>query len=146
MNVQRRIDPQLSAGLFILPPVAIPAGGPVVLAQRNLVRGKSYGLPSGQAVATELGITPLSNEAIGLTDPRLGGQAPLWYYVLAEAKVTQNGARLGPVGAAIVADVMVGLMKKDKQGLLHGNNKHFVPITGAGFRMGDLLKIAGVAS
>lgn len=146
VNVSRKVDTLLSSGLFTLPPIAIPSGGPVVLAQRNLIRGKSYGLPSGQAVATELGFTPLTNAQIGLTDPRLNGQAPLWYYILAEAQVTQNGARLGPVGGAIVADVIAGLMKKDKTGLLHGNNKKWRPMTGPGFRMGDFLKIAGVAS
>ncbi|MCW7538073.1 hypothetical protein OOT46_09455 [Aquabacterium sp. A7-Y] len=146
VNVSRKIDTLLSSGMFVLPPIAIPAGGPVVLAQRNLIRGKSYGLPSGQAVATELGITPLDNARIGLTDPRLGGQAPLWYYVLAEAQVLENGAQLGPVGGAIVADVVAGLLRKDKTGLLHGNNKHWRPMTGPGFRMGDFLKFAGVAS
>ncbi|AKJ29692.1 peroxidase family protein [Caldimonas brevitalea] len=146
VNVSRKVDTLLSSGLFTLPPIAIPSGGAAVLAQRNLIRGKSYGLPSGQAVARELGLTPLSNDQIGLTDPRFGGEAPLWYYVLAEAQVTQNGARLGPMGAAIVADVTVGLLKKDKTGLLHGDNKAFKPITGPGFRMGDFLKIAGVAS
>ncbi|AKJ27398.1 peroxidase family protein [Caldimonas brevitalea] len=146
VNVSRKIDPLLSSGLFTLPPIAIPAGGPVVLAQRNLIRGKSYGLPSGQAVARELGLTPLTNAQIGLTDARFNGEAPLWFYLLAEAQVTQNGARLGPVGGAIVADVLVGLLKKDKTGVLHPSNKNFKPITGTGFRMGDFLKIAGVAS
>lgn len=146
VNVSRKIDTLLSSGLFTLPSNAIPSGGTVVLAQRNLIRGKSLGLPSGQAIATAMGLKPLTNEQIGLVDPRFKGEAPLWFYILGEAQVQQNGERLGAVGSAIVADVMVGLLKKDKTGLLNGKNKDFVPLTGPSFRMGDFLKIAGVAS
>lgn len=146
VNVSRKIDTMLSSGLFTLPPNSIPSGGPVVLAQRNLIRGKSLGLPSGQAVAKAMGIKPLTNEQIGLLDLRFNGEAPLWFYILGEAQFQNNGTKLGAVGGAIVADVMVGMLKKDKTGLLHGNNKKFVPITGPSFRMGDFLKIAGVAS
>lgn len=148
VNVSRKIDPMLSSGLFLLPPGSpgIPGEGSTLLAQRNLVRGKSYGLPSGQAVATALGLTPLTNAQLGLADPRFENEAPLWFYILAEAQLLNNGARLGPVGAKLVTDVFVGMLKKDHESLLHPSQKKFVPMGGADFRMDDFLRFAGVVS
>ena len=72
------------------------------LALRNLLRGMSMGLPSGQAVARAMGYEPLTDEELKVgkatneaeydklptlagIDPEFIGKAPLWYYVLAEA-------------------------------------------------------------
>ena len=39
---------------------------------------------------------------------------PLWYYILKEAEIApQRGARLGPVGGRIVAEVLIGLLDGD---------------------------------
>ena len=38
-------------------------------------------------------------------------RTPLWYYILAEAK-HHGGNRLGPVGGTIVAEVLVGLVRR----------------------------------
>lgn len=54
---------------------------------------------------------------------------PLWYYILREAEtVYQPGvyAGLGPVGGAIVAEVLVGLIRRD-QGTNGGPNLYPVP-------------------
>lgn len=140
VNVSRKIDTLLSSGLFFLPPDAAPTG-PIELAQRNLVRAKSYGIPSGQSIANELGFTPLSNAQIGLTDPRFGVEAPLWYYILAEANIQTNGATLGDVGSTLVAEVLVGLLREDKESILNKGKKYdqlFNPT------FGNLIKFAGV--
>ena len=39
----------------------------------------------------------------------LAGAAPLWFYILKEAEMTQNGERLGKVGSTIVAETFFGL-------------------------------------
>ena len=43
---------------------------------------------------------------------------PLFAYILKEAEVLENGLRLGPVGARIVGEVFVGLLKGDKESYL----------------------------
>jgi Animal haem peroxidase len=83
------------------------------LAVRDLQRGQSVGLPSGEAVAQHLGVRPLSREEVGLTATGWSGPTPLWYYILREAAVTMSGNRLGPVGGRIVAEVMLTLLDRD---------------------------------
>src|SRR5438046_10508727 len=38
---------------------------------------------------------------------------PLFYYILREAELREDGLRLGPVGARIVAEVFIGLLLLD---------------------------------
>jgi hypothetical protein len=74
----------------------------------NLLRGVALGLPSGQAVARRMGLTPLTDQELWLDDGNLIEQAdrdrrrgvfekfraqlhenaPLWYYILREAELT----------------------------------------------------------
>jgi hypothetical protein len=117
----RKIDPLIPPVLLDLPFID---EGETSLAARNLLRGYALKLPSGQAVARAMGETPLSNEAIGLAsiveefDDADHGRsddvaAPLWYYVLAEARHEHDGDRLGPVGSRIVAETLIGLLEAD---------------------------------
>jgi hypothetical protein len=48
-----------------------------------------------------------------LADPAYKGEAPLWLYTLAESRIVHNGAKLGPVGSRIVAEVIGGLLASD---------------------------------
>jgi hypothetical protein len=107
------------------------------------------GLPSGQQVAKAMRLTPLTNAQLGLTDPGWNGEAPLWHYILKEAEVLQNGWQLGSVGGRIVAEVLVGLLQRDRTSYLYLDPawKPAPPIattTGA-FTFVDLLKFAGAA-
>ncbi len=43
---------------------------------------------------------------------------PLWYYILKEAELIEQGQRLGPVGGRIVAEVFIGLLLEDPQSYL----------------------------
>ena len=118
----RPIDAALPPALFVLPFVG---EGPESLAARNLRRGKALGLPSGQAVAAEMGIDPLANDDLPLGESGTFGdhlrsvhrgadtEAPLWLYVLAEADAQQDGNRLGAVGSRIVAEVITGMVDAD---------------------------------
>lgn len=129
------------------------------LAKRNLLRGLRMGLPSGQAVARYMGLDPIPDDALRVgkaiaddaaTNPLLTGispefqnNAPLWYYILAEAqqevqkaakalpgnlseealakekeRIDQIPVRLGPVGGRIVGEVFVGLLFGDSHSYL----------------------------
>ena len=106
----RRIDTKLSNALSFLP-TNIAQDGVNVLALRNLLRGMSFDLPSGTAVARKWGLKPAKLE------PQLGGKPAepdaLWYYILKEAEEQECGNRLGCVGSIIVAAVFAELLKGD---------------------------------
>lgn len=150
-NISRKIDTVLSSGLFALPiPGAAPEGS-AILAKRNIQRARGYGLPSGQAVAERLGLTPLANADIAadnhiprlrpfITEPAYQDKLPLWLYMLAESQIVHNGAKLGPVGSRIVAEVIGGLLATDNKSYYR---KHWTPEGGV-FRAQDLLREAGV--
>jgi Animal haem peroxidase len=149
VNISRKIDTLLSAGLFTLPIPGAEAADSAILAKRNIQRAREYGLPSGQAVAARLGIDVLTNEEIATAIPRLGalrddpayqGEAPLWLYILAESQIVHDGAKLGPVGSRIVAEVIGGLLAADNTSYIR---RGFVP-QGGSFRVQDLLVEAGV--
>lgn len=112
----KKIDGKLVRALIELP--AAMTGECVIeddhsLAIRDLQRGQGVGLPSGQAVARHIGITPLTAEQIGVTSTGWHGETPLWYYILREADACTGGHRLGPVGGRIVTEVLVGLIDAD---------------------------------
>jgi len=151
-NAARKLDSDLSVPLFTLPDSVIPPPDRthISLAERNLLRGKRLGLPSGQRVARKMRVDALSNGQLGLgDDPGWEGQAPLWFYILKEAEIQHDGERLGAVGGRIVAEVFLGLLKLDRSSYL-GQNPPWrpqPPIAGAAgrFGIGDLLKFAGAA-
>jgi hypothetical protein len=120
VNVHRRIDPILTDDLFQLPFPSAITGGPSSLAERNLIRGKRYGLPTGQKVARRLGLRPLTNRQLGIS-ATFGGGAPLWFYVLGEANSRTGGGSLGKVGGTIVAATFVGLLRDDPGSILNQN-------------------------
>jgi hypothetical protein len=115
------------------------------LAHRNLLRGLSMGLPSGQSVARFMGLDPIPDKELTVGKANTDGfkdnkpitdfgdsfkdNAPLWFYILAEAQhnwaqaakkkhgndETKNAihVRLGAVGGRIVAEVLIGLLLGD---------------------------------
>src|SRR5438034_8884198 len=73
-------------------------------------------LPSGQRIASEMGIPPLSNSELAELQtirPSFVESTPLFYYILKEAELREDGLRLGAVGARIVAEVFIGLLQLD---------------------------------
>ena len=77
----------------------------------------------------------------------MAGNAPLWYYVLAEAqqqfKKNDTPIHLGPVGGRIVGEVIVGLMLADSYSYLNQNpgfKPHEKLATNGQFKMADLLR------
>jgi hypothetical protein len=152
MRNTKRIDRMLSTPLFDLPPGAIATGDPPTsLAQRNLLRHLTWQLPSGQELAGAMRSPVLSHRDLDeLSGFGLGFErsTPLWYYVLAEAELMENGLRLGPVGGRIVAEVVIGLLESDATSFLSAPGWRPTlpaPHSGTGnFRMVDFLTFAGV--
>ena len=137
----KKIDTTISSVLFTLPVPAIAPHtqtAPVVLPQRNLLRQLTWGLPSGQAVATAMGVDPLGRADladIASVYPPFARSTPLWYYVLAEAKATAGGIHLGPVGGRIVAETLIGLLRADPTSYL-SIYPRFRPFLGTGLALG----------
>ena len=113
----KRIDTKVSTPLFTLPLGTIFNGQPPIsLMQRNLLRCLTWKLPSGQHISREMGIPPLNNDDLAELEPispSFVDSTPLLYYILKEAELKEDGLRLGPTGARIVAEVFVGLLQLD---------------------------------
>lgn len=151
----RKIDTKLAEPLHKLP---FPSGGPddpQSLALRNLLRGRSLGLPSGQDVAKAMNLSdelmPAPERLGFVAGSPLYGSTPLWYYILKEAEELAGGERLGPVGGRIVAEVLLGLLKGDKSSFFSVSPGWVPDLEVNGntpreeFSMVHLLKFAGVA-
>ncbi len=141
-NMTRLIDTKLALPLDELPPTVVQHvdGAILSLAHRNLLRGKRLGLPAGQDVAKAMGVTPIPNDRLGLTDPRWNGRAPLWFYVLKESELL-GGRTLGPVGGRIIAEVILGILSLDRTSFLNAP-KGWAP-SKIPFACGDFLEMAG---
>jgi hypothetical protein len=172
--------PEFSNVVAGVPPLTIeklqaapkdPNNDPANLAQRNLLRGLSMRLPSGQDVAQAMGLDPVVDDHLRIgkavladwdTTPTLASidasfanKAPLWPYVLAEAHhFWRNKAKassgkgdaeplaLGPVGARIVAETLIGLLWNDSNSYLRQAPNWSPTLGGAPLSMGQLLKFA----
>jgi Animal haem peroxidase/LysM domain len=133
LNLARSIDTAVALNLHNLPGRS-SEGGRASLAVLNLLRGRLVGLPSGQAVAAALGVTPLTPAQIRqgahanvLRNHNLDTQTPLWYYILKESEVLNESRRLGPVGSRIVAETFVGLIKGSRHSILSETNRYWRP-------------------
>jgi hypothetical protein len=154
-RVQRaqKIGPSVAAPLALLPfsdSKDVPS-----LPQRNLIRGLRLGLPSGQAVAKAVGKDPISDDELVVSAPHREGKmmrlteissnfrdnAPLWYYVLAEAQHQSSGNQLGQVGGRIVIETFVDLMMKDPKSFLR-EDPSWKPDKSNNFGVPELIKIA----
>jgi hypothetical protein len=146
----KQVDTHISSPLFTLPLRAIASGDPpTVLPQRNLLRHLTWSLPSGQSIATAMGIPALSKQDLSELKPyNFDTSTPLWYYALKEAQLSESGLHLGLVAGRIVAEVLVGLIESDPNSYVNVNPNWAptVPIKNAslGFRMTDFLTYAGV--
>jgi hypothetical protein len=118
----KKIDGKLVQALIQLP-IAVTGECEIEeyhsLAVRDLQRGQGVGLPSGEAVARQIGVASLTPEQIGIASSGWHGETPLWYYILREADVCTGGHRLGPVGGLIVTEVIVGLIDADPTSFRH---------------------------
>jgi Animal haem peroxidase len=165
-----RVQPAYKIDTSLVNPLGnLPGLDPAMLAKRNLKRGFQMGLPSGQAVAEAMGAHPIPDSALRVgkateedsgdnpllttVSPAFAGNAPLWYYVLAEAqhefKKDDTPIRLGPVGSRLVGETFVRLLLEDGQTFLRQapNWRPFEELraNNGEFRMFDLLHQARLA-
>ena len=113
-----KVDSRLSDPLFNLPFIDAQQNPPVSLPERNMKRGRTLGLPSGQRIAEKMGLTPLTNDELGLSGIEgLNNEAPLWYYILKESEIQSgvNGNHLGNVGGRIVGEVLLGIIESTQK-------------------------------
>jgi len=172
-RLPRRIDTTISAPLLDLHKEQLNGHDITVgnLAVRNLLRGYMLRMPTGQAVAKVMAAAgipeikePMTPEQIQsvtaqipLTDNETQADllkktttnffevTPLWFYILAEAAFYGEGIRLGPVGSTIVAEVLIGVLRRSAHSIL--NEPGWEPTLGktpGKFDIADLLKLAGV--
>ena len=109
-------------------------------------------LPSGQHIAQEMGISALTSAELAELQPICTSfvqSTPLFYYILKEAELREDGLRLGPVAGRIVAEVFIGLLQLDPDSYF-SVQPNWVPTlpthdgTPESFRMIDFLTFAGV--
>ncbi len=155
-----KLDTTLAPILLELPFIPSDNADDKSLATRNLRRGQSFLLPSGENVARHMERPETEIEQVltfvkNRTKPNdidLSAGVPLWYYILAEAEVVGRqddenhnslGEGLGPVGGRIVAEVLIGLLEIDRNSYL-GNNRDWTPDLGTDndFTMKDLMELA----
>ncbi|TPG43536.1 hypothetical protein EAH79_07225 [Sphingomonas koreensis] len=165
LQFARKIDSQIAHGLDTLPLAG--RDDPVLsnLAKSNLLRGYNLSVPTAQGICDAMGLYPLTTaELIGgevpaiadvLSSTYLDRRTPLWYYILREAAVQQDGQRLGELGSRLVCETIIGMLKGDPNSYL--NNRHDPDVKsdgidvkpGAGGKIQtlvDMLNFAQVAS
>ena len=153
-----KLDMKLASTLLELPFIK-PVSPKSSLATRNLLRGQSFFLPSGEVIATCMGrdateIAEVRNHvlnAINGYNIDFDAGCPLWAYVLAEAADIgredkdgfKTGEGLGPVAATIVAEVIIGLIELDENSFM-GSDRNWQPTLGTTghFTIKDLLSIS----
>lgn len=127
-NYARKIDSYISPDLSKL-----PHSGEGSLAARTLIRGLgSYELPDAQLFAEQLEFDKMmsSSEILASAgenearqrlylEHKMHEKTPLWLYTLLEAE-KGGGDKLGPLAGAVVAEVMVGLMRVTNNSVLEG--------------------------
>jgi hypothetical protein len=167
-NFARRIDTQLVEPLFHLvgEDKKLLKNSMANLAVRNLLRGYILRLPTGQAAARELGLEPMNEAEVidaaasqeqkdVLAQTGLAVDTPLWFYTLTEAaherakaeKEDRRVDHLGPVGSRIVAEVLIGLIRRSNDSILGIEGwEPTLPRQGERFVLPDILRWAGVLS
>jgi len=172
-NPTRKIDTKLVEPLFHLRNEAGVEhdGVSARLAVRNLLRGYKLRMPTGQAVARTMGLPPLNagdilnlilanadragmadSDKAALRDSGFDSRTPLWFYILAESELVEGGARLGPVGGTMVAEVLIELARRSADSIFDlgdGWNPSQLSVQleqpiASEFKLSDLLKLAGV--
>ena len=157
-NVQKAetLDSKMASDLLELP--FIPASDIQSLATRNLLRGQSFLLPSGEGLAQAMGRDAVEVEAVSDAAKAIAGAGidlssgtPLWFYLLVEAETVgrettpgsfDRGEGLGPVGARIVAETIIGLCELDSRAFA-AVNRNWDPSAGVGVTtLGEMLTYA----
>jgi hypothetical protein len=103
-----------------------------ILPLASLIRGGGLALASGQYIASRFGEPALTedelvNDCTGKITPQgevlrsyeMTEETPLFYYILKESEVRNNGNQLGPTGSHIVAETIYAALKTDPTSYLN---------------------------
>jgi len=152
-QVTEKFDPFVTEALFNLPMPVVVSDVPNILPLRNLMRGTfTYQLPSGQDLATQLGIQDneilkASNGSLviqtqnipSVLPPNLtpsdlthlmtvfGDNTPLFYYCLADNHLNGQGNHLGSLTSFIVGQTFLCLISNNPDSYIANG---FTPTTG----------------
>jgi hypothetical protein len=151
-----RIDSMVTPPVFNLPESAIPDSIKTVgnLPQRNLVRGRSIGVVSGEELY-DFYVSNAGGPPVPLAHPKLtrsevepntavhhlfthdldaDGQpvfkTPLWYYIIKEAELQGGDRTLGALGSRLVAEVVSGAIFYDMESVYF--NPQYATAAGTG--------------
>lgn len=154
-NLARKIDTKVALEMEGLP--GEPSGSLMaILSARNMVRGVTLKLPTGQAVARRMNIPCLTAAQLKINASAseiaaleaqgdfLLEKTPLWYYILKEAEVKEKGKHLGKLGSTIIGEVFFGMLDADPESFLNAAKwKPTLPSKKKGdFTMVDLIQFA----
>jgi hypothetical protein len=143
-QVAERFDTFMNQTLFQLP---ISVANTASLAERNLLRGKTYGLPTGQDLARAFGIPEaeiltrtkgnmivqtqdfplITANDLNRLETVFGDTTPLFYYGLKDNHVNGNGEHLGSLSSKVIGETILSLMKNNPNSYL---NNGFNPTAG----------------
>lgn len=145
VQMAEKLDSKMASILLALPFVKPPAEAS--LATRNLLRGQTFLLPSGENIAREMGrpeeeiaTVKKAVKTLACDTADLSNGTPLWLYLLVEAEKIgrettpgkfNKGEGLGPVGARIVAETILGLIELDGRSYL-SQRRSWTPKDGVG--------------
>lgn len=133
-QLSRKFDTLLAPGLMDLPGFRPDADeNDRSLPFRNIMRGFHARLPSGQTLCEAVGIQP-----VVLHNPNTN----LWQYVLNEATEQARGEHLGELGAHIVAETFIGLIRNSTISILRDETRDELPP--AGYDFAQFLADAGM--
>lgn len=163
INFARKIDTALTDLLAGLPEGERAHGEPPNLATRDLLRGRSVKLPTGQEAARQchrdFGVyvgqlvagdfANINNENLKsvLRQHGFDQQTPLWLYILAEAELEQVGERLGRLGGRVVMEVLHAVLEASDLSIL--GSQDWRPVLPSHrsdrFDLPDLVAFSGMA-
>jgi hypothetical protein len=143
-QVAEQFDTFINKTLYHLPIIVADSAS---LPERSLLRGKSYGLPSGQNLARAFGLpeseiltgkkgnmiiqtqympTITAND-LNYLQVLFEDNTPLFYYGLKDNHVNGNGEHLGPLSAKVIGETILCLIKNNPTSIY---NNRFRPIAG----------------
>lgn len=150
-NFAEPINTKIAESLGRLNPNVIDFEREFSLPAFDLYRARALSLPSGQLVAEKIlegtSHEPLMPEQISELLPdnlksQFSKQTPLWFYLLAEAEIKENGQTLGEVGSRIIAETFVKLIELSPYSILKDGWQpgKELPAPNGEFGMSEMLK------
>ena len=158
-NFASKINTEISSGLgkahiFEPPSVDFKRGNSIPAL--DLYRTRFFNLPSGQMLAKEIvgeerqigdsqkiaNLLPEDFNGVQLKNV-FKDNIPLWFYLLGEAQINEDGENLGEVGSRIVAETFVELLRKSEFSILDEpllpNSEEFLGKPDGTFEMAEML-------